>query len=115
MDKAKVPVVGKEYSYFDDGKINESRHDIATITEVIPYKDIDTQTKTEWVVEFNNCHWLYSKNTDYFIKSHLINANVDVVFVRTKDGGWFSLGWWGGRLDIDGKLLKIMNERMSAN
>ena len=29
-------------------------------------------------------------------------------FVRTVDGGWFSLGWWGSRLDIDGSLYAQM-------
>jgi hypothetical protein len=31
-------------------------------------------------------------------------------FVRTKDGGWFSLGWFGSRLDIDGSLYEKMKE-----
>jgi len=37
----------------------------------------------------------------------------DVTFVRCVNNGWFSLGFWAGRLDIDGELLKIANIRQS--
>jgi hypothetical protein len=34
-----------------------------------------------------------------------------IIFVRTinNNDGWFSLGWWGGRLDIDGSLNAMLN------
>ena len=34
-----------------------------------------------------------------------------IIFVRTvkNNDGWFSLGFWGGRLDIDGSLNAILN------
>ncbi len=106
----KVPEVNKEYIYFDDGKIRESRKATAIITEVVAFEAIDSETKKYWEEEVVDCYWLYETTTDYFIKSHLKELNEDVVFVRTQDGGWFSLGWWAGRLDIDGKLTELLNK-----
>jgi len=79
---------------------------------VIPFNKIDKETLFEWMDEVKYIDWLYAKETDYFVKGILIeeglNPDVEVVFVRTLDGGWFSLGWWAGRLDIDGKLVKLL-------
>ena len=40
-------------------------------------------------------------------------------FVRTEDGGWFSLdypgGWMGARLDIDGSLYNEMLKWSGGN
>ena len=33
-----------------------------------------------------------------------------IVFVRASRNGWFSLGWWAGRLDTDGSLTKISDD-----
>ena len=37
--KDNIPVVGKEYHFFDDGKISESRHYIAKVIELIPISE----------------------------------------------------------------------------
>jgi hypothetical protein len=103
-----VPEVGKEYHTFDDGKINPSRHSIATITEIIPFAEADTEMLDFWKQEVEDCYWLFAKETDYFVKAEY--ADETSYFVRTKDGGWFSLGWFGARLDIDGSLYTKMEE-----
>lgn len=105
-----IPVINKEYNYFDDGKITESRLDSVLITTVIPAKDVEIDIFKLWNDDVERCDWLYNEVTDYFVKGHLIETNVDVVFVRTKDNGWFSLGWDAGRLDIDGKLTEKLNQ-----
>ena len=105
-----IPELNKTYNYFDDGKIRESRRDDAEITAIIPLNDIDEITFEEWKEDVRNCHWLYKKETDFFIKAHLKEVDVDVVFVRTIEDDWFSLGWWAGRLDIDGSLLELMKK-----
>lgn len=108
-----LPKVGEKYSYFDDGKIKESRKLIVTITNIIPYNEIDSDTLSEWNEEVKDCDWLYSTETDFFINGFLKtshNSTEDVTFVRTKDGGWFSLGIWGGSLDVDGELLDKLNK-----
>lgn len=99
------------YNYFDDGKISESRRSSVVITEVIPFDKIDKETFSEWEEEVNECDWLYAKETDYFIKANLIlgeNNIESITFVRTLNNGWFSLGWFGGRLDYDGSLYDMI-------
>ena len=104
-----VPEVGKEYHTFDDGKIRPSRHAITTISEVIPFDDCsDTELLELWHNEVEECYWLYATETDYFVKAEYDDETA--YFVRTKDGGWFSLGWFGSRLDIDGSLYEKMIE-----
>ena len=108
-----VPEVGKEYHAFDDGKIRPSRHDIVRIIDVIPFDDEDfaTDIRDKWIAEKEECYWLYGEETDYFVKA--VDGSRDTEpqwFVRTVDGGWFSLGWFGSRLDIDGSLYEKMIE-----
>ncbi len=99
-----IPELNKTYNYFDDGKISESRKDKVKIYDVVRFNEIDVETLNNWEREVEECYWLYRKDTDYFIKGRLKKDDRDVVFVRTKDNGWFSLGWWAGRLDLDGSL-----------
>ena len=129
-----LPIVGKEYHFFDDGKITESRHFIATIVELIPLdeaKNIIISTPREydvktgqnifvnmslldiWIDEKTHTNWIFASNTDYIVKASIPKYDDDLIyFARTKDGGWFSMdvtNWWqGGRLDIDGKLYESM-------
>lgn len=103
-----VPEVGKEYHTFDDGKIKPSRHAITTIVEVIPFKEADTELLEEWCANVAECYWLYASKTDYFVKAEYHNETS--YFVRTTDGGWFSMGWFGSRLDVDGSLYEKMKE-----
>ncbi len=105
-----VPEVGKEYHTFDDGKIKPSRHAITTIVEVIPFKEADTELLKDWKQNVEECYWLYATETDYFIKTEYEDEDEPSYFVRTKDGGWFSMGWFGARLDIDGSLYEKMKE-----
>ncbi len=101
-----VPEVGKEYHAFDDGKIKPSRHSITTITEIIPFEKADKELLETWRNEVKECYWLYATETDYFVKAEWDDEAS--YFVRTTDGGWFSLGWFGSRLDIDGSLYRDM-------
>ena len=106
-----VPEVGKEYHAFDDGKINFGRHYMTRVTEVIPFAEFkDEALLDEWRQEVMDCYWLYATETDYFIKAESEDEEEPSYFVRTKDGGWFSLGWFGSRLDIDGSLYSSMIE-----
>ena len=106
-----VPEVGKEYKAFDDGKIRPSRLEHVKIVEVIPFKECqDNELISNWTVEVTDCYWLYAQETDYFIKAETEVYSDPCYFVRTVDGGWFSLGWWGSRLDADGSLYEKMIE-----
>lgn len=129
-----IPTVGKEYHFFDDGKISNSRHYLAVVNEIITKEQAQklTFTKTDsqdkeyettlydiWKREVLEHDWLYAEDTDVFVKCDIPEYDKDpIYFARTKDGGWFSMdvtSWWqGGRLDVDGKryesLIKYYNE-----
>lgn len=106
--KETIPVVGKTYHYFDDGKIKLSRRGEVVVTEVIAFKDIDQNTLNYWQAEVEECDWLYAPKTDFFVK---VDTFFDIIFVRTKDDNWFSFGFLAGRLDIDGSLNDRLKEK----
>ncbi len=109
------PVLGQSYHYFDDGKIRLSRRLDVEITSIIPFNEIDSETLLSWETEVNQCRWLYAKNTDYFVKGSLDtgdNEIKEIIFVRCIYNGWFSLGWWAGRLDTDGTLNATLEEEL---
>ena len=141
-----VPKIGSSYHFFDDGKIKESRHYIATVLDVIApeqtknimFSRADDEVSFEislyeiWRNEIDDhrqdtnfeviaagvsmevgAPWLYAEETDYFIKCSIPEYDEnDVWFVRTVNGGWFSLdtnSWWmSGELDVDGRLFNNM-------
>lgn len=107
-----VPKVGQTYNCFDDGKINHSRLYTVDVKEIIAFHKINKETKDNWEEQVKQCYWLYAKETDFFIKTEN-GEDGDAVFVRTKDGGWFSLGNFMniGRLDVEGKLTEMLNTR----
>lgn len=110
-----IPELNKEYHIFDDGKVKPSRHYMAKIVELIPFEECTDQSLlTAWSSEVDFCDWLYAKETDYFVKAESDFDDNPLYFVRTINGGWFSLdypdGWMGARLDIDGRLYKEMIE-----
>lgn len=93
-----VPVIGEQYHFFDDGKIRESRHYIATVLDIITpeqakdiyinrqWEDTSVSLYTIWREEIDRhrqgntfkvltsgsmevgAPWLYTEETDYFIK-----------------------------------------------
>jgi hypothetical protein len=105
-----IPQIGKTYNCFDDGKITHSRLYTVDIVDVIPFDKIDDETLIEWKQQVEECDWLFAKGTDYFIKTEN-GEDGNATFVRTLDGGWFSLGIFmnSGRLDVDGKLTAFLN------
>lgn len=109
-----VPEVGKEYHIFDDGKIRPSRHYIAKIVKLIYPEDAYeiTALYKAWQEQVEECYWLFAKETDYFVVAESDYDKDLIYFVRTTDGGWFSIDypgcWMGARLDIDGSLYNEM-------
>ena len=110
-----VPELNKTYHIFDDGKIRPTRHYTCTIIDIIPFKECDNGPLLEaWELEVKECYWLFNPITDYFVKAESDFDEAPLYFVRTVDGGWFSIDyprWWmGARLDLDGKLYEQMIE-----
>ena len=115
-----VPEVGKEYHIFDDGKIKPSRHYVAKVVELISPEDAKdiTDLVENWEQEKSECPWLFAETTDYFVRARSESYDLNsLYFVRTVDGGWFSVDfpniWMGARLDIDGSLYEHMKEYYS--
>lgn len=111
-----VPEVGKEYHIFDDGKIKPSRHYLAKVVNIISPEDAYeiTDLYNTWEEQVKECYWLFAKETDFFVVAESDYDKSPIYFVRTEDGGWFSIDypnvWMGARLDIDGSLYKSMIE-----
>ena len=131
--KQQVPEVGKQYHFFDDGKIRPSRHSIATVLRVIPISEASNVLVKErdcdydepvysmrpiteiWKEDVFEHDWLMAQETDYLIECAIPDYDDNNIwFARTTDGGWFSMdiqsGWQAGRLDVDGKLYEYMCE-----
>ena len=105
-----IPKIGQTYNCFDDGKISHSRLYTIDVKKVISFDKIDNATLEKWKEQVKECDWLFAKATDYFIKTEN-GEDGNAIFVRTINGGWFSLGEFmnSGRLDVDGKLTKMLN------
>ena len=125
-----IPVVGEFYHFFDDGKHSSSRHYICKYERIVTPEEAKnilvtvpgencTKDSPEFydISLYDHWHdnqmplhdWLYASETDYFIEvSCPTYDDNNLWFIRTKDGGWFSMdiqSWWqSGRLDIDGKI-----------
>lgn len=130
MNKKELPKIGEFYHFWDDGKTSVSRHYICKCERILTTeeaKDIivtvpewnfdknennfnDMSLYEQWKDEVLNHDWLYAVDTDYFIECSCPKYDEDNLwFVRTKDGGWFSMNvqnsWQSGRLDIDEKIF----------
>ena len=106
----KVPVIGEVYDHFDDGKIRESRRCDVVITAVVPFAEASQEDKDWWEQDAQDADFLYAPRTDYLVYGVCCGDNEQVIYVRTQDGGWFSIGWSGGRL-----LDKSVWEEMKQN
>lgn len=124
-----IPEIGKFYHFFDDGKTSTSRHYICKCEQIITpeeAKSIMIEVPNEYVDDvmdkislYEHWHdnempkrdWLYTEDTDYFVECSCPKYDKNNLwFVRTKDGGWFSMdiqSWWqSGRLDVDGEIFQ---------
>ena len=136
-----IPLIGKTYKFFDDGKLVASRMYDATVTRIITLSeaesfmvkamDNDSECFTLilrslldiWNEQKRECDWLYDNNTDVFVECFIPDYDDELIyFVRTTDGGWFSMNiqsdWQAGSLDVDGSLYAYyleMHNRKESN
>ena len=107
----KLPILGKTYNHYDDGKIKESRLMKSVVTDISEFNDKLLSQEDKEDIAW--CDFLYSEKTDYVIEADLYLNEYDVVkvkYVRTLDGSWFSLGFWSGFLDVDNSLTVNLKE-----
>ena len=105
----KIPKVGEKYHCFDYGKITFSRHYIVKIDEVLGHMAFKRKYPNQfeqYCQTAKECYWLYSRRTDKFVITYKGENDELGVFVRTKQGGWFSIGNFFncGALDTTGKM-----------
>lgn len=116
-----VPIVGKKYYFFDDGKTSPSRCYVAVVREVLTKKqaktrdlyyynsrtimtlydiwrkEVDEHRQEENFKVFTKdttigAPWLYAEDTDYFVACVIPDYdNNRIWFVRDIYGDWFSL------------------------
>lgn len=135
MQTKTLPKVGEYYHFFDDGKTSVGRHYIARVERLIPkdeakgmmfsfLKDEDMPQYDflydHYKEQVEHCPWLYANDTDYFVECSIPKYCEDsVYFVRTKDGGWFSIDvtecWQSGRLDVTGGIYNTLIEFLSED
>lgn len=131
MKKLKpVPAVGTEYHFWDDGKTSPGRHYICRCERVINPEEAKSiivealgydengdacfsliKLFDQWSKEAALCDWVFSPETDFFVECSCPSFDQNNLwFVRTLDGGWFSMdiqnSWQGGRLDVDGTIFE---------
>lgn len=105
MDK--IPVVKQAYVYRDDGKRNNSRMSEVVIKGIVPFDYADRGILLLWDREVAECPWLYAAETDYFVIATLFvcpGSTYEIVFARTVQGQWFSMGMWSGLLDMEAEI-----------
>lgn len=127
----RVPKVGEILDFYDDGKISNSRHCKCIVCKVVPFEEANLEnilfaeyyndlTDNEppytlhdiWEMNKKDSD-IHEKETDYFIGVAMPEYDEHIIwFARSTDGGWFSIDiqnfWQGGRLDVDGKLTKLL-------
>jgi hypothetical protein len=89
-------------------------YDIYLYNKILKAENVILKLFQAWKENIKEAYWLFAEDTDFFVKA---TSNYDanpLYFVRTVDGGWFSIDypnvWMGARLDVDGELYKSMNE-----
>ena len=103
--KQPLPEIGKEYNYYDDGKIRQSRHSIVKIIDIIPYNEANREIINFFERMKKEYHWVWDKETDYFIigynKSDI--AGFTMIFAKMNGISWYGFDTaeyqnWTGRL-----------------
>lgn len=111
MKQQPLPQIGRTYNCFDDGKISISRHYLVTITEIIPFDEIDESTLKLWE-KLKDDHNVYAKETDHFIR-FIGENNTQGTFVRCRTGSWFGMGILSnaGRIDMSKTEKEILDSK----
>jgi hypothetical protein len=109
-----LPVVNKEYYFYDDWKIKDTREYIIKITDIIKYKTADYFLQKLLKSEIEKDRDYFQGKTDYFLKGLLYSEyeenSVEMIFVRHITGEFVSIGnnTYNGVLDVSEKYRKIV-------
>lgn len=93
--------VGKEYNFFDDGKITYNRHYIAIIKEIIPIEKYDASIWLEEELDKEQFLNLYSEYPKIVVIADVKEYKDNLIFVEMKySENYYSIGddLWQGEL-----------------
>ena len=93
--------VGKEYNFFDDGKITYNRHYIAIIKEIIPIEKYDASIWLEEELDQEQFLNLYSEYPKIVVIADVKEYKDNLIFVEMKySENYYSIGddLWQGEL-----------------
>lgn len=140
VDSPFLPEVGKVYYFYDDGKISVSRQYKVRVKEIIPFSEakdhvycvdredilyqlnrynLEAPTYDKiWEMAKKEYDWILTGNTDYIIVGEYVDKNpswctiknYDMLFARSSYGWYTCDDYYNGRLDVDGRLTKELNE-----
>ena len=144
-DRSFLPEVGKEYYFYDDGKVSISRQYKVRITDIIPFseaknrvycvtgKDIINQLNRYnfeaptydkiWEKSKIDYPWIFTKDTDYIVIARYVGdnpawfiyENYDMLFGQS-GCGWYTFDdYYNGRLDVDGSLTEQIKNYEKTN
>lgn len=105
--RKRVPSLGEKFHFFDAGRKNANRHFVVEITKVIQWRCIAAKNLRKPIIQEREKYpELFAENPDYICQGKILGLPLDPVwFTRTIDGGWYSIGFWSGVLDIDGTVF----------
>jgi hypothetical protein len=105
--RTKVPSLGEKFHFFDAGRKNANRHFIVEIIKVIPWRCIAARNFRKSITQEQEKHpELFAESPDYICQGKILGLPLEPIwFTRTADGGWYSVGFWSGILDIDGTIF----------
>lgn len=117
--KVEVPVVGKTYYAFGDGKISISRRMEVDVVAVYKFVDAPKKYLKKWrKVIADEKRWSYrifAEKTDFIIVAEYCwddekyNLHRDtILFARKKTGGWYAFDGGNCILDVDNSLTVTM-------
>ena len=118
--KEELPIIGKTYYCYDDGKINHSKQYKVKVVDIIEFDKAPSglQEVVQKAIEKNSSISLFQDKTDYIVIGISYETDIPVIeiFIRAIYD-WFGIGevnsvgeindWFcSGHLDVTGKLTK---------
>jgi hypothetical protein len=105
--RSRVPKLGEKFHFFDASRKTASRHFIVEIIKVIPWRYVAAKNLRQQIAqERKKRPELFAEKSEFLCQGKLLGVPLEPVwFTRTVDGGWYSIGFWSGLLDIDGTVF----------
>lgn len=118
-----IPVPGKVYDCYDDGKECWSRHYLVKVLGPVRLSELPAGRRREAEGCIEECYWLFAsvRSQDILYDSLVLNGDGSKplrgrpheLFAGTREGGWFGTGRrWSGELDVSGEATAWLEREM---